>query len=425
MGRHERRGRGRNGGETVPGKIAVIGTLDTKGSEIRYLIEAIRRQGAEPVVIDCGVMGDPAFPPDVTAADVAQAGGGDLAQLRERGDRGAAMAVMVEGVAEVMRRLWAQGEVGGAIGIGGSAGTLLGASAVAGLPFGVPKLIVSTLASGDVRPYVGTRDVTMMHSVVDILGVNRVLRDVLDNAAGAICGMVRAQAERPAAEDKPLIGITMFGVTTPCVMRAREILEEAGYETLVFHAVGTGGQAMEELVRDGRIAGVLDVTTTELADELVGGVLSAGPDRLTAAGEMGVPQVIAPGALDMVNFWAMDTVPEQFQSRNLYKHNENVTLMRTTQQENEKLGAIIGEKLKAAQGPTKVVLPMRGVSALDNEGQPFDDPEARRALYDCIKSCVGEDVEVVELDQHINDPEFAQRLASELMAMMGAQGNPA
>lgn len=425
MGRHERRGRGRNGGETVPGKIAVIGTLDTKGSEIRYLIEAIRRQGAEPVVIDCGVMGDPAFPPDVTAADVAQAGGGDLAQLRERGDRGAAMAVMVEGVAEVMRRLWAQGEVGGAIGIGGSAGTLLGASAVAGLPFGVPKLIVSTLASGDVRPYVGTRDVTMMHSVVDILGVNRVLRDVLDNAAGAICGMVRAQAERPAAEDKPLIGITMFGVTTPCVMRAREILEEAGYETLVFHAVGTGGQAMEELVRDGRIAGVLDVTTTELADELVGGVLSAGPDRLTAAGEMGVPQVIAPGALDMVNFWAMDTVPEQFQSRNLYKHNENVTLMRTTQQENEKLGAIIGEKLKAAQGPTKVVLPTRGVSALDNEGQPFDDPEARRALYDCIKSCVGEDVEVVELDQHINDPEFAQRLASELMAMMGAQGNPA
>jgi len=404
-------------------RIAVIGTLDTKGYEVRYLVEAIRRQGEQTVVIDCGVVGEPAFAPDVSSVEVAQAGGGDLAELRRRGDRGAAVATMVEGVGEIMRRLWAEGEMSGAVALGGSAGTLLGASAMAGLPFGVPKLIVSTLASGDVRPYVGTRDVTMMHSVVDILGLNRVLREVLDNAAGAICGMVRAREERPAGEEKPLVGITMFGVTTPCVMRAREILEDAGYETLVFHAVGTGGQALEELIRDGKISGVLDITTTELADELVGGVLSAGPDRLTAAGEMGVPQVVAPGALDMVNFWALDTVPEQFRGRNLYKHNENVTLMRTTRQENEQLGAIIGQKLSAARGPTKVILPLRGVSALDREGQPFDDPEARQALYDCLKSCVGENVEVIELDNHINDPEFAERAATELMAMMKHQGS--
>jgi uncharacterized protein (UPF0261 family) len=272
--------------------------------------------------------------------------------------------------------------------------------------------MVSTVASGDTRPYVGAVDVTMMYSVVDIAGVNRVSARIMANAAGAIAGMVGADV--PQLADKPLIGASMFGVTTPCVTRARERLEELGYEVLVFHATGAGGQSLEALVRGGFLTGVLDTTTTELADELVGGVLSAGADRLEAAGAAGVPQVVSLGALDMVNFGPRETVPPQFEGRNLYVHNPTVTLMRTTPDECAELGRTIGRKLSAATGPTVLFVPLKGVSMIDVEGQPFHDADADAALIGGLHETLGDSVEVHELDTDINDPAFAVAMADRL-----------
>jgi uncharacterized protein (UPF0261 family) len=276
--------------------------------------------------------------------------------------------------------------------------------------------MVSTLASGNVRPWVGDKDILMLNSVVDIAGLNRISRVVLSIAAAAMAGML-AQPPAPSGDDKPLIAATMFGVTTPCIVRAREVLEAAGYEVLVFHATGSGGQAMESLIREGLIAGVLDVTTTELADELVGGILSAGPTRLTAAAECGVPQVVSVGALDMVNFGPRETVPEKFSNRQFHIHNATVTLMRTTPQECAQLGEELGRKVAASQAPAAILLPEHGVSALDRAGQPFDDPTARKELYDAIGRTHGE-VELVELPHHINDREFAEALANKLLNLI-------
>jgi uncharacterized protein (UPF0261 family) len=319
-------------------------------------------------------------------------------------------------------------EVSGVLALGGSAGSTIGSAAMRALPIGVPKLLISTLASGQVRHYVGDKDVLMLNAVVDISGINRISRAILGNAAAAMAGMVRArEAAGPDADlataDKPLVAATMFGVTTPCVEAAKKILTDAGYEVLVFHATGSGGQAMESLIREGLIAGVLDITTTELADELVGGVLTAGPTRLTAAGERGIPQVVSVGATDMVNFHARETVPEQFAKRNLYQHIASVTLMRTTTDECAKIGVEIGRKLAQAKGPAVVFLPSKGVSAIDRKGQPFDDPAARSALFAAIRGQLAADgaedrVEVVELDQHINDAEFAEAMARRLLAML-------
>jgi uncharacterized protein (UPF0261 family) len=285
---------------------------------------------------------------------------------------------------------------------------------------GVPKLMVSTLASGQVQPYVGTRDVMMMYSVVDISGLNRISRVVLDNAAGAMIGMLSSKFQVPSSklEDKPIVTATMFGVTTPCVEAARKIIEAAGYEVLVFHATGAGGRTMEGLIRDGLVAGVLDITTTELADELAGGVLSAGPDRLTAAALAKVPQVISVGALDMVNFGPPETVPEKYKTRRFHQHNPTVTLMRTTPEEMDRLGREIAEKASAANGPTAVMLPLRGVSAIDAEGKSFWWPEADAALFQSVRNWVAPGVEVVELDLHINDPAFAKACAEKLLGMM-------
>jgi uncharacterized protein (UPF0261 family) len=285
------------------------------------------------------------------------------------------------------------------------------------LPVGVPKLMVSTVASGDTRPYVGAVDVTMMYSVVDISGVNSVSARIMANAAGAIAGMVGARV--PPLDEKPLVAATMFGVTTPCVTRARERLEELGYEVLVFHATGAGGQSMEALVRGGFLAGVLDATTTELADELVGGVLSAGPERLEAAGEAGVPQVVSLGALDMVNFGPRESVPERFAARNLYVHNPTVTLMRTTPEECVELGREIGRKLSAASGPTALYVPLRGVSMIAVEGQPFHDADADEALLRGLHETLDPSVEVHELDLDINDEAFAVAMADRLHELIG------
>ncbi len=328
---------------------------------------------------------------------------------------------MARGATAVLTRLFAEGRVQGVLALGGSGGSAIATQAMRALPVGVPKLMVSTLASGDTRPYVGAVDVTMMYPVVDIAGINRISARILANAAAAIAGMARRYAAAaPAVDDRPLIGATMFGVTTPCVTAARRRLEERGYEVLVFHATGTGGQAMEALARGGYLAGVLDITTTELADELVGGVLSAGPERLEAAGEAGLPQVVSLGALDMVNFGPLDTVPERFRGRRLYQHNPTVTLMRTTPEECAELGRIVARKLNRARGPLAVFIPLRGVSAIATEGGPFYDPEADRALVESLRAELRPDVEVHALDMDINDPRFAEAMADRLDELIRA-----
>ena len=395
--------------------VCIVGTMDTKGVEFSFIKSQIESTGVSTCVINTGILGEPQLTPDVSADEVAQAGGSSLQALRDEGDRGNSVAVMAQGAATLVAEKQAAGEIDGIISLGGSAGTTIGTTAMQAVPVGVPKIMVSTLASGDTSPYVQSKDICMMYSVVDIAGINRLSRQILANAAGAIVGMVNAEVPT-AAEDKPLIAATMFGVTTPCVTKAREVLEAAGYEVLVFHATGTGGQAMEDLVRGGFLAGVLDVTTTELADELVGGVLSAGPDRLEAAGEAGLPQVVAPGALDMVNFGPPDTVPEQFSDRLFYQHNPTVTLMRTTPEETTELGRIMARKLSEAQGPTTVIIPTQGISAIDTTGQPFDSPEARTAWIENLKAHIGDNVTVIEMDAHINDDEFATKLAETLLA---------
>lgn len=399
--------------------ILLIGTLDTKAAEYAYVRDLILERGHQVLLLDAGVLNDPPYAVDVNAEEVAVAGGGSLADLRTGNDRGTAVATMTEGVRVLVPQLAAEGKFDGVLALGGSGGTAIATAAMRELPVGLPKVMVSTVASGDVGPYVGVKDITMMYSVVDIAGLNRLSRRILANAAGAVCGM--AEQGMPAAEDKPLVAATMFGVTTPCVTRVREKLEAAGYEVLVFHATGSGGQAMEALIDGDFIAGVADITTTEWCDELVGGVLTAGPHRLEAAARKGVPQVVSLGALDMVNFWAYDTVPPQFKERNLYKHNANITLMRTTKEENAELGRIIAGKLSQATGPTTLFIPLKGVSMIDAEGQPFHDPEADAALFQAIRDNLGANVTLVELDMNVNDDAFADALANQLLQDLKAK----
>jgi uncharacterized protein (UPF0261 family) len=391
--------------------VVLLGTLDTKGKEYAYLRDRLRAEGVDVVLVDAGVF-DPQAEADVPREEVAAAAGADVAALGEAGDRGAAVDAMGRGAAEVVRRLHEEGRLDGILSVGGSGNSSIAAQAMRVLPVGVPKLIVSTLASGDTRPYVGANDVSMTYSVVDISGLNRISERILANAAGAIAGMAKVGVEE--SPGKPLIGATMFGVTTPAVTRARERLEELGYEVLVFHATGAGGQSMEALARGGFLAGVLDLTTTELADDLVGGVLSAGPDRLEAAGELGLPQVVSLGALDMVNFGPRETVPEQFEGRNLYVHNPTVTLMRTTPEECAELGRRIARKLSGAKGPTALFVPLKGVSMIATEGGPFYDREADEALFAALRDGLGDNVEVHELDLDVNDPAFADAMANRL-----------
>ena len=400
--------------------VVLIGTLDTKGHEYDFLRARIRDAGADVLLVDTGVLGDPQVAADVAREDVAVAAGADHAQLVADADRGQAVEVMGRGAAAVLARLHAEGRLDGAAAVGGSGNSSIAAQAMRELPVGVPKLIVSTVASGDTRPYVGAVDVTMMYSVVDISGINQISARILTNAAGAIAGMARA-VPPPAGEQRPLIGATMFGVTTQCVTHARERLEELGYEVLVFHATGTGGQSFEALATGGYLVGALDATTTELADELVGGVLSAGPDRLEAVGRAGIPQVVSLGALDMVNFGPRDTVPPRFEGRNLYVHNPTITLMRTTADENAELGRRIAAKLNGAAGPTVLFVPLGGVSAIDVEGQPFHDAEADAALFGALREHLDRDrVELHEVDADVNDPAFATAMADRLHELIGA-----
>jgi len=396
--------------------VVLLGTLDTKGEEYDFLRRRVRKEGVDALLVDTGVLGVPLAEPDISRKEVAEAAGADAQELAKSRDRGAAVEAMARGAAEIVKELHAQGRLDAVLALGGSGGTAIATHAMRELPVGVPKLMVSTMASGDTRPYVGAVDVTLMYSVVDIAGLNPISERILGNAAAAAAGM--AKVERPQAEgEKPLVGATMFGVTTPSVTEARKRLEELGYEVLVFHATGTGGQAMEALIRSGFITASLDVTTTELADELVGGVLSAGRERLEAAGELGIPQVVSLGALDMVNFGPFETVPPQFRDRVLYKHNPTVTLMRTTPQECAELGRVIAGKLNQAQGPLTLFVPLKGVSLIATEGQVFHDPAADEALFGALRDHLDPDVDLQELDLDVNDPEFARTMADRLDAL--------
>ena len=397
--------------------VAILGTLDTKGAEYQFLKECVERSGCSTLVIDAGIKGEPLFAPDITREQVAEAAGTTIKALVDKDDRGYAIGVMREGAAAVVTKALEQGKFDAIVSLGGTAGTTIGSYVMQKLPVGFPKLQVSTVASGDTRPYVGAKDVTMMYSVVDIAGLNSISKKIISNAGCAIAGMAKNDTE--ITDDKPLVTATMFGVTTPCVNKAREYLEEKGYEVLVFHATGTGGQSMEALIEAGFIKGVLDITTTEWCDELVGGVFNAGPCRLEAAAKKGVVQVVSTGALDMVNFGAMDTVPEKFKDRNLYVHNPTVTLMRTTVAENKRLGEIISSKLNMCENDAVLFIPKKGVSLIDSPDKPFYGPEEDQVLFDELKKGISNPkVSIIEMDSEINDDDFAVAMAEKLCELM-------
>lgn len=392
--------------------VVLVGTLDTKADEYAFVRDRLLAAGVSVVVVDVGVLGDAGMPAEVGREVVAAAAGVELGELRAAGDRGAAVTAMARGAAVVVRGLYDDGRLDGALALGGTGGTSIAAAAFRELPLGVPKVIVSTAASGDTSAYVRETDLVLMPSVVDVAGVNRLSAKILANAAAAVAGMVLA-GPVTTATDVPLLAASMFGVTTPAVNTARARLTELGYEVLVFHMTGVGGRTLESLA--GQLAGVLDLTTTELADELVGGVFSAGPDRLTAAGRAGIPQVVSVGALDMVNFGPMETVPEKFRDRKLFVHNPSVTLMRTTPEECAELGRRLTDRLNAATGPTALLLPLKGISAIAVEGGVFHDPAADAALFDAIRGTVDRSVvELVEIDAAINDAQFAEVAADKL-----------
>ena len=399
--------------------VALIGTLDTKGAECAWLAEQLDKHGVQALFVDVGSFSASPLA-NVSSDDVIAAADSDAAALRERRDRGEMMQVMSVGAARIVRDLAVSGRIHGLLALGGSGGSSVAAAAMQALPVGFPKLLVSTMASGDVKPYVGEVDATLMYSVVDVAGINSISSQVFANAVAAIAGMAQAYEDRLAAvsaEHKPVVAVTMFGVTTPAADEARDTLTDLGYEVLVFHATGAGGRAMEKLAESGLLAGVCDLTTTELADDLVGGVLSAGPRRLEMAGRVGLPQVVSLGALDMVNFGPADTVPPEFAGRNLFVHNPTVTLMRTTPEEMAELGRRIATKLAAATGPTELFIPLRGVSAIDVEGAPFRDAEADAMLFAELRAgLAGSGVVVHELDQAINDPGFGAAMARALHA---------
>lgn len=397
--------------------IVLVGALDTKGIEFSFVRDLIQARGLATVVVDFGILGDPPFKADVSADEVARAGGGSLDELRASQDKTRAMRLMSEGLEKVVLKLHQEGRLDGVLGMAGSGGTAIATAAMRALPVGVPKLMVSTVASADVSPYVGTTDITMMPSVVDVAGLNVISRRIYANAAGAIAGMV--EQETPAVvEERPLISASMFGNTTQAVDHARELLEAQGYEVLVFHATGAGGRTMEGLIEAGFIAGNLDLTTTELADEVCGGVLSAGPDRLLAAARKGIPTVLVPGCVDMANFWGIDTVPEKYRSRNLYEWNPNVTLMRTNAAENKLIGGMIARAANQSAGPVAVLVPLKGVSQLDSPGGAFWEPEANQACFEAIKTNLNPAVPYIEMDNNINDPEFSARAVELLLGML-------
>ncbi|MCB0173158.1 MAG: Tm-1-like ATP-binding domain-containing protein [Anaerolineae bacterium] len=396
--------------------VVLAGALDTKGQEFAFVKKLIEQAGLQTLVVDFGVMSDPTLTPDISREEVAQAGGGDLARLSSGGHKDEAMKTMATGLAVIVHKLHEDGKLDGILSMGGSGNTSIATAGMRTLPVGVPKLMVSTLAGGDVSAFVSTKDITMMPSVVDVSGINSISRVIYTNAAAAIAGMVKTDI--PTGEVKPLITASMFGNTTTAVDHARGLIEQQGYEVLVFHATGAGGRTMEGLIRDGYIVGSLDITTTELADYVCGGVLSAGPERCLAASQAGIPAVLVPGCVDMANFGGIETVPDKYRDRNLYQWNPDITLLRTNEAENATMGQMIAASANAATAPVAIVLPLKGVSMLDSEGGQFWDPAADAACFDAIKQNVNPGIPVIELDHNINDPEFSGYVAQTLLEML-------
>src|SRR5262245_30808686 len=405
--------------------IAILGTMDTKGVEHAFVAKQIKARGHNTLIIDVGTLAEPKLKPDITREEAAAAGGINLAALRKKQDRGESVAAMSKAAPVVLAKLVAEKKIDGVISLGGGGGTAIATAAMRALPIGFPKVMVSTLASGNTAQYVGVKDIVMFPAIVDVSGINRISRQILTRAAGAICGMVEfgvPPSRGPdrlksglQAEDKPVIVASMFGNTTACVQHAQKIIEEAGYEVLVFHATGMGGRTMESIIESGMVSGVLDITTTEWADELVGGILSAGPTRLEAAARHGVPAIVTPGCLDMVNFGPPETVPAKFKGRTCYQHNPQVTLMRTTPEECARLGKIIAEKLNHSKGPVTVLIPWKAISVISAPGKPFHDPAADKALFDSLKANLRKDIQLIEMDCEINDLRFAEACANALL----------
>lgn len=397
--------------------VVIVGALDTKGKEFSYVKELIEKEGLNTLVVDFGVMGKPEFPPDISREEVARQGGGDLAAVASGQHKDAAMKLMAAGLRVVVGQLYADGKLDGIIGMGGSGGTSIATTAMRELPVGVPKVMVSTVGGGDVSAFTGSKDIIFIPSIVDVAGINSISQVIYANGAGAIAGMVKMEKPESVA-GKPLVAASMFGNTTKCVDRARSVLEAAGYEVLVFHATGIGGKTMESLIGDGYFVASLDITTTELADEVCGGVFSAGPDRGLAASRQGIPTILVPGCVDMANFGGIDTVPEKYRGRTLYEWNPNVTLLRTNVEENRKMGEMLAAAANAAAGPIALILPLKGVSMLDSPGELFWDPEADAACYQAIRQNLKPGIEVIESDHNINDPEFADLCANTLLSLL-------
>ncbi len=397
--------------------VVLAGALDTKAAEFAWVKSLVEAQGLRALVIDVGILGEPGFAPDISRAAVASAAGSDLESLRRVRRRGEALEVMGRGLAVIARRLYDERALDGILGMGGSGGTTVATAGMRALPLGLPKLMVSTVASGDTRAFVGPADIVMMPSIVDVAGINRISAKIYANAAAAIAGMVRGEAP-PIADERPLIAASMFGNTTPCVDHARRLIEKHGFEVLVFHATGIGGQTMESLISEGYIAGCLDITTTELADEVCGGGASAGPERCLAASRAGIPAVIAPGCVDMANFGALESLPEKVRERNVYQWAPTATLLRTNIEENRRIGEMIAAAANAASAPVAIILPLKGVSMLDSEGGAFWDPAADAACFDAIKSGLRKDIPVIELPYNINDRFFAEAAAGALLNLM-------
>lgn len=397
--------------------VVLAGALDTKGEEYALVKQLIEQQGVQTLTVDFGIMGPPGYAPDITREEVIAAGGGDLAHLASGQHKDAAMAAAAAGLAVVVRRLYDEGKLDGVLAMGGTGGTSVATNAMRTLPVGVPKVMVSTVGGGDVSAFAGGKDIVFVPSIVDVAGINRISRAIFANAAGAIAGMVQVAAPAAGA-DKPLVSASMFGNTTTAVDRARHMMEAAGYEVLVFHATGASGRTMESLIADGYIAASMDITTTELADYVCGGVFSAGAERGQAASRVGIPAVLVPGCVDMANFGSMDTVPDKYQGRNLYQWNPNVTLLRTNVAENTRMGEMLAAAANLATAPVAVLLPLKGVSMLDSPDGQFWDPEADAACYTALKQNLRPDIPVYELDHNINDPEFADAVAQTLLAML-------
>ncbi len=405
--------------------VCLIGAFDTKGDDYNFLREKILSKGHKVFTVNTGILGSTnLFPVDVETDKIIRAADGNLTKLRRKRDRGEAMKIVSAGAAILISALYHEDKFDGIIGMGGSGGTSVITSAMRALPLGLPKVCVSTIASGDVSHEVGTKDISMIPSIVDVAGVNRISSLIYSRAAGAICGMID-QEIITSKEEKPIITASMFGNTTECVNACVVELTAKGYEILVFHATGTGGKTMESLVNEGMVDAVLDITTTEWADTICGGVFGAGTQRLDAPGRKGVPHLIVPGCVDMVNFGGPETIPSRYRKdmRLFYEWNPSVTLMRTNKEENEKMGKIFAEKANAATGPVAFLVPLKGVSILDGDGELFCDREADRAMFNTIKLNLNKNILFVETDYNINDPEFSNKAVNMMLELINQRKN--